>query len=107
LWQNGPNGIVDGTIWGYPYELVEVLPHVADDGNNKAFIIFGDAEYSYLIMKKGLQLTNLVEGTISGADGSTINLAEQDMTALRAVSRMNAKVHFPTAFSVIGTGTVS
>lgn len=107
LWSVGPNGIVDGTIWGYPYELVEVLPHLAEDGNNKAFIIFGDLSYAYLIMKRGLQLTTLLEGTVHGSDGSTINLAEQDMTALRAVSRMNAKVHFGQAFSVIGTGTVS
>lgn len=107
LWNVGPNGIVDGTIWGYPYELVEVLPHLAEDANNKGFIVFGDLSYAYLIMKKGLQLTTLVEGTVHGSDGSTINLAEQDMTALRAVSRMNAKVHFGQAFSVIGTGTVS
>lgn len=107
LWNVGPNGIVDGTIWGYPYELVEVLPSISQDGNNKAFIIFGDLGYAYLIMKRGLQLTTLQEGTVHGSDGSTINLAEQDMTALRAVSRMNAKVHFASAFSVIGTGTVS
>lgn len=107
LWQNGPNGIVDGSIWGYSYELVEVLPSLAQDGNNKAFIVFGDLSYAYLIMKRGLQLTTLVEGTVHGSDGSTINLAEQDMTALRAVSRMNAKTHYGQAFSVIGTGTVS
>lgn len=107
IWAPGPNGIVDGTIWGYPYELTEAMPTIAQDGNNKAFIAFGDLSYGYLIMKRGLQLTTLLEGTVAGSDGSTINLAEQDMTALRAVSRMNFKLHMPAAFSVIGTGTVS
>lgn len=107
IWSPGPNGVADGTIWGYPYQLTEVLPGIANDGNNKGFIAFGDMSYAYLIMKRGLQLTTLLEGTVSGSDGSTINLAEQDMTALRAVSRMNTHLHFPSAFSVIGTGTVS
>ncbi len=107
IWAPGPNGVVDGTIWGYPYQLAEALPTIAQDGNNKAFLAFGDMSYAYLIMKRGLQLTTLLEGTVSGSDGSTINLAEQDMTALRAVSRMNFKLHMPAAFSVIGTGTVS
>lgn len=113
IWLPGPNGIADGTLWGYPYELTEVLPGISStvdhggDGNNKGFIVFGDFSYAYLIEKRGLQLTTLLEGTINGSDGSTINLAEQDMTALRAVVRTNFKVHYASAFSVIGTGTVS
>lgn len=107
IWAPGPNGIVDGTIWGYPYELTEALPSIAQDGNNKGFLAFGDMSYGYLISKRGMQLTTLLEGTVSGSDGSTINLAEQDMTALRAVSRMNFKLHLPSSFTVIGTGTVS
>lgn len=107
IWSPGPNGLADGTIWGYPYELTEALPTIAQDNVHAPFLAFGDMSYAYLIMKRGLLLTTLLEGTVSGSDGSTINLAEQDMTALRAVSRMNAHLHFPTAFSVLGTGAVS
>jgi HK97 family phage major capsid protein len=107
IWSPGPNGVADGTIWGYPYTLTEVLPGLGQDANNKGFIAFGDMSYAYLIMKRGLQLTTLLEGTIQGSDGTTINLAEQDMTALRAVSRMNFHAHFASSFSIIGTGTVS
>jgi HK97 family phage major capsid protein len=107
IWKPGPDGPVSGTIWNYPYELVEVMNDVSDDGNNKPFIVFGDLQYTYLIQKSGLQFTQLTEGTVHDADGNAINLAEQDMTALRAVQRMNAKTFIPAAYSVIGTGTVS
>jgi len=107
IWQPGVNGSVTGTIWGFPYELTEVLPSLSQDANNKAFIVFGDLKYTTLVSKRGLQMTNLVEGTVHGSDGSALNLAEQDMTALRVVSRMNNKVVNPTAFCIIGTGTVS
>ena len=35
-----------------------------------------------------------------GTQGNDLNLITQDMKAMRAVKRMNAKVRFPAAFSV-------
>lgn len=99
IWQPGVDGNSSGTIWGYPIELVEVLPH------NTA--IFGNLQYATLITKRGLQLTRLTEGTIHDASGNAVNLAEQDMQALRAVTRLNARVQFPAAFAVLTGGTLS
>jgi len=108
IWQPGTNGVVNGTIWGFPYELVEVLPDIAHVGDaNEPYIIFGNLKYSVLIQKAGLQLTTLKEATIADSDGNTVNLARQDMTGLRAVMRANNLVQFPEAFCLIGTGTVS
>lgn len=94
-----------GTIWGYPYELVDVLP--TDFATNEAYAVFGNLKWIKLVVKRGLDITLLTEGTIHDAGNAAINLAEQDMKAVRAVTRMNARVQFPTAFSVGGTGNVS
>jgi HK97 family phage major capsid protein len=94
-----------GTIWGYPYEVVEVLP--TDNNAKEAYAVFGNLQNVTLIVKKGLELKLLTEATVTGTDGAEINLAEQDMVALRAVTRMAAVVQFPGKFVQIGTGTVS
>lgn len=95
------------TPWGTPVVLVDVLPSVAEDGNNKGFTVFGDLKRVKLYVKRGLVLTEGKEATVTDADDEEVNLYEQDMSALRAVSRMVALVKFPEAFCVIGTGTVS
>ena len=103
-----------GTVLGYPVVLTEVLSGVGSvgqgtfvDGNNTAFAVFGDLQYTTLIDKGGLDLTLLTEGTVHGSDNSAINLAEQDMKALRAVTRVANKVRQPGAFVVVGSGSVS
>jgi HK97 family phage major capsid protein len=94
-----------GRIMGYPYEVIDVLP--LDNAANEAYAVFGNLQWITLVVKRGLDLTLLTEGTVSDGDGGTINLAQQDMKALRAVTRMNARVQLPAAFCVAGTGTVS
>lgn len=96
------------TPWGKEVVLVDVLPNsstVAD--SNEPFIVYGDLKRVKLYVKGGLQLTVGKEGTVADASGSDVNLFEQDMTALRAVTRMVALVKFPEAFVLLGTGTVS
>jgi len=95
------------TPWGTPIVLVEVLRAVADGGANNGFTVFGDLKRVKLYVKKGLVLTESNEATVTDADNNVVNLYEQDMSALRAVTRMVALVKFPEAFCVIGTGTVS
>lgn len=96
-----------GTIWGYPYEVVDVLDEQNLALANQCYAIFGNLQNVTLIVKKGLELKLLTEATVHGTDGVAINLAEQDMVALRAVTRMNSVVQFPQKFVQIGTGTVS
>lgn len=95
------------TPWGTPVVLVDVLPSVQDGGSNRGFTVFGDLKRVKLYVKRGLVLTEGKEATVTDADEQEVNLYEQDMSALRAVTRMVALVKFPEAFCVIGTGTVS
>lgn len=98
----GTNGAAGTTIWGYPYEVVEVLQEFAPNS-----VIFGNLQYVTLAVKNGLALKVLDQATVPDADGNDIDLAAQDMTALRAVTRMAARVQFPSAFAVLSNGTVS
>lgn len=95
------------TPWGTPVVTVDVLPSSTEGGANSGYTVFGDLKRVKLYVKRGLVLTQLKEATVSDEDENEVNLAEQDMTALRAVTRMVALVKFPEAFCVIGTGTVS
>lgn len=99
----GGNGLSGTTIWGPAYEVVEVL----EEFGQRNTVIFGNLQYVALVVKNGLQLTTLREGTVHDADGNAVNLAEQDMTALRAVVRMAARCQFPAAFAKLTSGTVS
>ena len=96
------------TPWGKQVVLVDVMPDSATVGDsNEPFIVYGDLKRVKLYVKGGLTLTIGTEGTVADSLGSDVNLFEQDMTALRAVTRMAALVKFPEAFVLIGTGTVS
>lgn len=95
------------TPWGTPIVLVDVLPSTAEGGANNGYTVFGDLKRVKLYVKRGLVLTEGKEATVTDADDQEVNLYEQDMSALRAVTRMVALVKFPEAFCVIGTGTVS
>lgn len=105
LFQPNPNGAT--TPWGTPVVLTEILPSTAQDDDNKGFAVFGDLSYVKMYIKNGLVLTALTEATVRDADGNDVNLALQDMSALRGVVRMLAVPKFREAFCVIGTGTVS
>lgn len=95
------------TPWGTPVVLVDVLPSATEGGANNGYTVFGDLKRVKLYVKRGLVLTEGKEATVTDADENEVNLYEQDMSALRAVTRMVALVKFPEAFCVIGTGTVS
>jgi len=100
IWAPGPNGANTGTIWGYPYELVEVMPALSDNATSTAFMVFGDLRRYMLIEKNGIQLKVLEEGTVG-----EVNLGEQDARALRGVKRMYGSALFSSAFSVLKTNT--
>lgn len=95
------------TPWGTPVVLVDVLRPSTAGLNNVGYTVFGDLKRVKLYVKRGLVLTEGKEATVTDADENSVNLYEEDMSALRAVTRMVALVKFPEAFCVIGTGTVS
>jgi HK97 family phage major capsid protein len=97
-----------GTLNGYPVELAEAAPtatSAASDGN-KPIMMFGDFQRGVAYGEKSdVRLKVLDQATITDEDGETvINLAEQDMTAIRAVQRVGMKVTLPGAMRRLVTG---
>jgi HK97 family phage major capsid protein len=96
------------TPWGTPVVLVDAMPDIYDVGDgNEGFVVTGDLKRIKLYRKRGLTLEASNQATVTDADGGTVNLFAQDMSALRAVVRMVALCKFPEAFVITGTGTVS
>ena len=106
IWNEGINGAAGSTIWGKPYELTEVLPGLQEDADSKPFMVFGDLRYVTLVEKDAWKAEIFNTGTVGDPDeGEDLNLLTQDMKAMRVVKRMNSRVRFPSAFTVIGTTT--
>lgn len=96
------------TPWGTPVVLVDVMPSIHELGDaNEPFAVFGDLKRIKLYVKRGLQLAQSSEATVYDTNGDPIDLYAQDMSALRAVTRMVSLVKFKNAFCLIGIGTVS
>jgi HK97 family phage major capsid protein len=99
--QDAPNG----KVWGYPVEIVDVMPALTDTAANKAFVIFGDLKKTCIFGdKQQMRVRVLEEATITDTDGTTpINLAEQDMIALRIVERVGYVCALPEQICVCKT----
>lgn len=104
-----PGDGLPGTIWDYPYELVEAFPDNSTTGNDEPLMAFGNLKLAAVFGDKQQIRTKLLDqATITDGDGSTIiNLAEQDMIALRMEERVGYVVAIPTAFTVLKTGLAS
>lgn len=97
------------TPWGTPVKFTRVLPTSNSVSANDAFAVYGNLKNYLLYNKRGMALKMLTEATIIDANSVSVNLATQDLSAMRAVVRMlgicpngnRAK------FVVLGTGTVS
>lgn len=107
LFQPNPNNPT--TPWGTPVVFTRVLQKSIEVGDNDAFAVYGDLKNYILYNRQGLTMTVLREATVADADGTDINLAKQDATALRGVVRFLGILPAGNAskFVVLGTGTVS
>lgn len=97
------------TPWGTPVIFTRVLPTSNSVSANDAFAVYGDLRNTLLYNKRGMALKMLTEATVVDSEGTNLNLATQDASAMRAVIRM---LHIlPKGnrgkFGVLGTGTVS
>jgi HK97 family phage major capsid protein len=102
IYQNPGQGL-PATIWNYPYETSDAFPALADVGTGDPYILFGNLKQGAIFGdKQSIRVKLLTEATITDTDESTgINLAEQDMVALRIVERVGYVVSLPTALTVL------
>jgi len=101
-----PSGDQPGTIWNYPYELSDAFPTAADVETDDAYVLFGNLKNAAVFGdKQQLRVKLLDQATVTDTDGTTvINLAEQDMVALRVVERVGYVLALPTAVTVLVAG---
>lgn len=97
------------TPWGTPVVFTRVLPTANAVSSNDAFAVYGDLQNTLFYNKRGMALKMLTEATVVDSEGTNLNLATQDASAMRAVIRI---LHIlpkgnRTKFVVLGTGTVS
>lgn len=112
IWRPGMADGVPPTILGKPYQLVDVLPSLADDEEGLAFMAFGDLKYATLGIRKDLEIKIFDAGVVGDPDevdqeANTLNLITQDIQVMRGVTRMNGVIRFPAAFSVAKTAETS
>jgi HK97 family phage major capsid protein len=99
-----PSDKLPGMIFDYPYELSDAMPMPSAVAVGDPWIIFGNLNMSCVLGDKGgqMRMKLLTEATITDTDGqTTINLAEQDMVALRVAERVGFNLVLPQAICVL------
>ena len=78
-------------------------------GADKPFVVFGNLKLAAIFGdKQQIRAKLLDQATITDGDGeTTINLAEQDMIALRLEERVGYVMGLPSAVVVLKTGAAS
>lgn len=96
-------------LWNYPIELSDAFPSVSETAEDTAFILFSNLKKSCIFGdKQQIRVKMLDQATITDTDGETsINLAEQDMVAMRFVERVGFVVGLATAITVLKTNTTA
>lgn len=100
-----PTANEPASMWGYPIELSDALPAASVTGNDKPFIMFGNLKKAAIFGdKQQLRVKMLDQATIRNvADNANINLAQQDMIAVRIVERVGYVLALPSAVTVLQT----
>lgn len=91
------------TLNGKPYETSDAFPAVSEITTGDPYILFANLKQAAVFGdKQQLRVKLLDQATITDTDDSTVlNLAEQDMVALRIVERVGYVVALPTAATVL------
>lgn len=98
-----PGGSLPATIWNYPFETSDAFPALADVTTGDPYVLFGNLKKGAVFGdKQQIRVKLLTEATITDTDDETVvNLAEQDMVALRIVERVGFVVSLPEALTVL------
>ncbi len=118
-----PSQSSPGSIWGYPVVLVESMPSIADlygvtdmtdidpdltVESDEPFIIFGNLKKCVAYGdKQGLRVKLLDQASVYDDNDTLVNLAEQDMIAIRIHKRVGYVVILPAGICVLNTGPTS
>lgn len=98
----------NGTLNGHAVVLSEAFPTLTEaNAADKPIMLYGDLKRGVAYGEKSdVKLKLLDQATITDVDGTTvINLAEQDMLALRAVQRVGMKVTLASAMNRLISGS--
>lgn len=92
-----------GTLWGYAYETSDAFPSLTEVTTGTAYVLFGNLKMAAILGdKQQLRVKLLDQATITDTDDETVlNLAEQDMVALRVVERVGYVLAMPAAVTVL------
>ncbi len=104
-----PSETGPATIWGRPVVEVEAMPSKADDDADTAFIAYADLKISSLFGFKGGTAADMFDAGIvrNVAGNADINLITTDRKAVRWIERVGALHVFPSAITVLKTGSGS
>ena len=104
-----PAGEIPGKIWGYEVEEVDSLPALSETAAATPFVIFANLKRCAIFGdKQQMKVKLLDQATITDTDGQTaINLAEQDVLALRVVERVGYVLALPAGVCVLKSGASS
>jgi HK97 family phage major capsid protein len=105
IYQNPGQG-QPATIWNMPVELSDAFPAASAVVDGSPYILFGNLKTSAIFGdKQQIRAKLLDQATVTDTDDQTdINLAEQDMVALRIVERVGYVVALPKALTVLDSG---
>lgn len=101
-----PVGSQPGTIWNRPYELLDVLPDDTTAVGSNPFMFYTDLGKTCVYGDKaGLKVKLLDQAIVGSAEESPsdLNLATQDMIALRIVKRVGYVPVLPSGIAVLKT----
>ena len=87
-----PSGGIPGTIWGFPYELTDVMPSITDSAADTPFIIFGNLRHVYIGDRRRMTM----------APSTHVGFTT-DQIFLRVIQRTAITVALPEAFAVLKT----
>lgn len=110
IYQNPGQG-QPATIWNRPVETSDAFPAFSAVTAGSPYVVFANLQKTCVFGdKQQIRTKLLTEATIHDTDnsqgaGTSINLAEQDMVALRIVERVGYVVALPEGITVLDAGT--
>jgi len=96
------------SLWGYPIVLTDTLPAVGDVDWSEPFMFFGNLNRTCVYGdKQGLRVKMLDQASITNAGGDLVNLAENDLLAMRVHKRVGYVPVLPAGIAVLSTNTAT